>query len=319
MIQNFKKLEVLLARRAKELAKGCRKVFVAVSGGIDSSLVAAILCKAFGAGNVVGVYRNIRSNPQHLKDVKLLQSVFGFKLLTIDGDPLYDALLKQLKKEFKKNRLPWVEENTVRARQLGFTNAYSSMKSRFMTPVSGFVAKAIDNGNGRVFGTGNGEEDGILRYFDKFGDGAVDNNILNGLTKAEVRQLAAYMGVPGRIVTKKPSADLESCGDVHNDEDQLTQWAKKMRLNISISYGASDGSYEGNIAWGWKEDIKKGVVVGKNADKGAKALARAPFRYSKDQINTILFLRGVEKSTRHKVGPIPGLARDVLLKKKLVD
>jgi len=319
MIKDFKKLETTLVVRARELAKGCRKVFVAVSGGIDSSLVAAILCKAFGKRNVVGVYRNIRSNPKHLSDVKLLQSVFGFRLLVIDGNAVYDALLKQLKKEFKKNGLPWVKENDARAGRLGFTNAYSSMKSRFMTPISGFVAKAIDGGNGRVFGTGNGEEDGILRYFDKFGDGAVDNNILNGLTKAEVRQLAAHMGVPARIVTKKPSADLESCGDAHNDEDQLTQWAKKMRLDISISYGASDGSREGNIAWGWKENIKKGVVTGKNAGKGSKELARAPFRYTIDQINTILFLRAVEKSTRHKVDPIPGMGRNILLKSKLVD
>jgi len=318
MIKNFSKLKKTLVSRAKVFGTGCKKVFVAGSGGVDSSLVIAILCNAFGAKNVVAVYRDIKSSPQHWKDIQLLQSVFGFKLCFVDANKIYDLLLEQLEDQFKKLGLSWAEEGTAKADKLGFTSAYASLKSRLTTPISGFIAKAIDGGRGRIFGTGNGEEDGLLRYFDKYGDGAVDNNILSGLTKGEVRQLALYMGVPARIVTKLPSADLEARGDKHNDENQLTAWAHKIGLNIKISYGASDGSKEGNIAWAWKQDRKNGVIIGKLQNLTIKELKKS-FKYTKDEMDVILFLRTIEKSTRHKIAPIPGLDRDILEKLGLVE
>lgn len=318
MIRDFEKMKDMLVKRAKDLGAGCKKVFVAVSGGIDSSLVVAILCEAFGPENVVGLYRNVRSNPKHLEDVKLLQATFGFKLVCIDGNRIYDDFIAQTKKQFEDLGLSWADEGTPEAEILGFTNAYASLKSRLTTPMAGFISKAIDEGNGRVFGTGNGEEDGILRYFDKFGDGAVDNNILNGLTKAEVRQIARYIGVPERIIIKTPSADLEANGNGHNDEDQLTKWARSSGYDIDISYGASDGSAEGNIAWAWKEDIKYGIITGAGKEFTPEKIKKL-HAYNDKQVQVILFLRTVEKTTRHKVEPIPGLERKILLEAGVVE
>lgn len=317
MVKNFKKLENLLVESARKMGKNCGKVFVAVSGGVDSSLIAAILCKAFGPKNVVGLYRNIKSNEKHKKDVELLQKKLGFRLIYLDLNGIYDALLKKIRKQFAKNGLAWADENSAAAGKSGFTNAYASFKSRLTTPLAGFISKAADNGNGRIFGTGNGEEDGYLRYFDKYGDGAVDNNLLGGLTKAEVRQMAIHVGVPRRIVTKTPSADLEGTGDKHNDESQLTDWAKRMGYDIKISYGASDGSREGNVAWAWKEDLKNGVINGRGSRLNRQQLIK---RYrDREKAETILFLRDIERSTRHKVAPIPSVERRILLNKKLVD
>lgn len=313
MIKDKAKLAEYMVTRALEFGNGCQKVFVAVSGGIDSAAVAAILCRAFGPDNVVGLYRDIRSNPKHLADVKILQSALGFKLIVLDMNPVYDEIVRQCAAQFAAVGLPWADENTAEADSSKIKNAYVSLKSRLTTPLAGFVSKAIDNGRGRIFGTGNGEEDGLLRYFDKYGDGAVDNNILKGLTKAEVRQLAMHFGVPMRIVTKLPTADLEANGDAHNDEDQLTRWARQMGLSVEISYGAPDGSSEGNIAWGWREDINQGVITGENSGKTCAELAALPFNYNQDQIETVLFLRSVEKSSRHKVAPIPGTERGELL------
>ncbi|MCX6712814.1 MAG: NAD(+) synthase [Candidatus Vogelbacteria bacterium] len=319
MIKDFKKLETALTERARELGRDRKKVFLAVSGGVDSSLVAAVLCRAFGSENVVGLYRDIKNNPKHKNDVALLQSVLGFKLIMIDGNSLYDDFLAQTKKEFTAAGLPWAEEGSAEADASGFTSAYASCKSRFTTPMAGFISKAIDNGKGLIFGTGNAEEDGLLRYFDKFGDGAVDNNIINGLTKSEVRQMATYFGVPQQIVTKLPSADLEGNGDAHNDESQLTSWAKKMGYNLELSYGSADGSAEGNIAWALKENEKNGVVNGKNGNVGEQGLANEPFHYTEKQIPLILFLREIERSTKHKTFAIPGLERSILHDQGLVD
>ncbi|MFH1187951.1 MAG: NAD(+) synthase [bacterium] len=319
MIKDLGKLAAMLINRALELGQGCKKVFVAVSGGIDSALVAAILCKAFGPENVIGLYRDIRSNPIHKQDAELLQSIFKFKLICVDANRMYDEFIRIVKEWFLKSGLSWAEEGTPEADELGFTNAYASLKSRLTTPMAGFISKAIDGGNGRIFGTGNGEEDGLLRYFDKFGDGAVDNNILNGLNKAEVRQLARFLGVPERIICKTPSADLEACGDKHNDEYQLTSWAKKLGFpNLTISYGASDGSEEGNVAWAWDQDLKFEVISGSKADMTSEELL-SYFGYSEEELQIILFLREVEKMTRHKVGPIPGLGRKLLIEAGVID
>ncbi len=317
MIRDFKKLEKILTERAREFGCGCKKVFVAVSGGIDSSLVAAILCKAFGPENVVGLYRDIKSNEKHKNDLELLRDKLGFRLISLNLNDLYDDLVQRIKKQFEEKGLDWNDEGGALAEESGFTCAYASLKSRFITPLAGFISKAIDRGRGRVFGTGNGEEDGYLRYFDKYGDGAVDNNILAGLNKAEVKQLARHMGIPECIITKLPSADLEGNGDAQNDEFQLTKWANDLGYRIKVSYGSADGSKEGNIAWAWKEDLKSGIISGRNSGMNYEELLGLYGDQKKAE--TVLFLRDVEKLTRHKIEPIPAVKREELLRLGVID
>lgn len=317
MIRDFKKLENVLTERAREFGGGCKKVFVAVSGGIDSSLVAAILCKAFGPENVVGLYRDIKSDEKHKNDLELLRDKLGFKLISLDMNDIYDDLVQRIKKQFMEKGLDWNDEKSILAEKSGFTGAYASLKSRFTTPLAGFISKAIDGGRGRIFGTGNGEEDGYLRYFDKYGDGAVDNNILAGLNKAEIRQLARHMGIPERIITKLPSADIEGSGDIQNDESQLTKCARELGYGIKISYGSPDGSKEGNVAWAWKEDMKNGVISGRNSGMSYEELLA--LYGDPEKAETVLFLRDVEKLTRHKVEPIPAVKREELLRLGVVD
>ncbi len=311
-----------LEKRAKELGENCRRVFVAGSGGVDSSVVTTVLCRAFSPENTVVLFRDIKSDSKHYDDVKELQEALGFKLIYIEASDLYDMFIGKCQDQFKKAGLEWYDENTDSAEKKGWSNAYASLKSRFTTPMAGFIAKAVDNGRGRIFGTGNAEEDGLLRYFDKFGDGAVDNNIIDGLTKAEVRQLALYFAnaykadIFKKIALKTPSADLLACGDDHNDENELTFWAKNMGYNISISYGNAEE--EGNIAWGLKENLDKEVITGQHSDLDEKKL-KEKHSYDDEQVQTIMFLRRIEKNTRHKAEPPPGLSRQVLRDEGLVD
>jgi NAD+ synthase len=58
-----------------------------------------------------------------------------------------------------------------------------------------------------VVGSGNRSEL-VTGYFTKYGDGGVDILPLGNLVKAQVRELAAYLGVPECIITKPPSAGL---------------------------------------------------------------------------------------------------------------
>lgn len=318
MIKNFERLNQTLVNRARLYASGCKKVFVAGSGGVDSSLIIAILCEAFGSENVIVLYRNIKSNQKHEEHIRMLQEKFKFVLINLDANPIYDMFVSEMRDEFKRLNLPWADEGTKEAEELGFANAYASLKSRFNTPFAGFISKAVDNGNGRIFGTGNGEEDELLRYFDKYGDGAVDNNLLVGLKKSEVRQLALWKGVSEEIVFKVPSADLEGNGDDHNDEAQLTSWAKKLGYNINVSYGSPDGQQQGNVAWAWDQDIQHGLISN-NGFRFSKGGLRSYLKCSEEQADTILFLKDIRKVTQHKVEPIPGVDRQELINYNLVE
>jgi NAD+ synthetase len=310
-----------LVKVLRILGKGCNKVFVSASGGVDSTVVAGLLCEAFGPGNTVVMFRDIYSDEKHLKDVMELQKALRFKFVKIDANEIYDGFLAQCWEQFSQNDLPWSTEGSQEAEKNGFSSAYASLKSRFTTPFAGFISKAIDNGGGRIFGTGNGEEDVFLRYFDKYGDGAVDNNILNGFTKMEVRQLAIWFGekyeaeIFVKIAKKTPSADLHGDGDQHNDEDELSSWAKRMGYDINLSYG--DLEKEGNIAWLMKENLSTGVIIGERSCWTRFGLA---LEYTSEEVELILFVREIEKSTRHKENTnIPGLPRNILREEGYVD
>lgn len=73
---------------------------------------------------------------------------------------------------------------------------------------------------GLVLGTDHSAEN-ITGFYTKFGDGACDLAPLFGLSKRQVRQLAAHMGAPDVLVVKTPTADLEELSPQKADEDAL--------------------------------------------------------------------------------------------------
>ena len=74
--------------------------------------------------------------------------------------------------------------------------------------------------NGLVLGTDHSAEN-ITGFYTKFGDGACDLAPLFGLSKRQVRLLAATMGAPESLVNKTPTADLECLSPQKEDEDVL--------------------------------------------------------------------------------------------------
>ncbi|GLX77156.1 NH(3)-dependent NAD(+) synthetase [Thalassotalea insulae] len=86
---------------------------------------------------------------------------------------------------------------------------------------------------GLVIGTDHSAEN-ITGFFTKWGDGACDLAPLFGLSKRQVKQLAAHLGAPERLVNKAPTADLECITPGKKDEDAL-----------GISYEQLDDFLEG--------------------------------------------------------------------------
>ena len=74
--------------------------------------------------------------------------------------------------------------------------------------------------NALVLGTDHSAEN-ITGFYTKYGDGACDLAPLFGLSKRQVRQVASYLGAPEIVVTKAPTADLETLNPQLADEDSL--------------------------------------------------------------------------------------------------
>lgn len=73
---------------------------------------------------------------------------------------------------------------------------------------------------GLVLGTDHSAEN-ITGFYTKYGDGACDLAPLFGLSKRQVRQVAEYLAAPANIITKAPTADLESLQPQLADEASL--------------------------------------------------------------------------------------------------
>ena len=86
---------------------------------------------------------------------------------------------------------------------------------------------------GLVLGTDHSAEN-ITGFYTKYGDGACDLAPLFGLSKRQVRQVAAHLGAPELLVKKTPTADLEELSPQKADEDAL-----------NLSYDQIDDFLEG--------------------------------------------------------------------------
>ena len=99
--------------------------------------------------------------------------------------------------------------------QLDFSRGNNKARARMSAQY--YVASLL---NGLVIGTDHGAE-AITGFFTKHGDGACDIAPLFGLSKRQVRSLAAYLGAPDNLVNKTPTADLEEHNPQQADEDSL--------------------------------------------------------------------------------------------------
>ena len=297
-------------------------VSVALSGGVDSALVAAAACKARGSKNVVVSFRGIHSAPQHLRDAQEIACALGIDLVDIDLTDEYESMKAKVKQEFKKAGREWHDEDFSGKSTHYSQNAYQSCKSRFTTPLMGLMSKMACPKGGVILGTGNFEEDEFLRYYDKYGDGAIDFSPIIGLYKVEVRQLVLYLkdiynaDVFERVAYKIPSADLKGIGDAQSDEGDLTAQARaRGYANARLTYG--DLENEGTIAWVARQEDLSGIITGRNSLIGIEKMI-ALFGYQRWQAETVAFIREIERETRHKKSNIPGLERRTLIKEGYV-
>ncbi len=165
-------------------------LIVGMSGGLDSSVTAALCALSIGGKNVLGVCLPEREtrNETNIRDAKIVAKKFGIKLRTIEISDLVAAA---------SATLPDMPGNPTRI-------SFGNVKARLRAAVLYYFA---NKKNGLVVGTSDKSEV-MLGYFTKFGDGACDIEPIADLYKTTVKELAKYLRLPSSVYSKPPSPDL---------------------------------------------------------------------------------------------------------------
>lgn len=174
---------------------GFRSVVVGLSGGIDSSVVAAIAVAALGRENVVGVSMpGPYSSEGSRTDARQLAENLGIDFLTIPITDVFDSYRASLRDAFRGRPQDVTEEN-LQAR------------------VRGNLLMALSNKSGSmVLSTGNKSEMAV-GYCTLYGDMAGGLAMLSDVPKTMVYELAHLLNherelIPVASIEKPPSAEL---------------------------------------------------------------------------------------------------------------
>jgi len=213
---------------------GFKEVVVALSGGIDSALVAAIAVETLGRENVVGVFMPTRySSGDSREDAGQLAENLGIRFLTVPIDGVFQAYLDTLAEPFAGLKPDSAEEN-IQAR------------------IRGNILMALSNKFGwLVLTTGNKSELSV-GYCTLYGDMAGGYAVIKDVPKMLVYDLARHINaqagrpvIPQRTIDKAPTAELRPN---QKDEDSLPPY--RLLDPILHAYVEEDLSLEEIVALG---------------------------------------------------------------------
>ncbi len=184
--------------KGKLLQAGSNGYVLGLSGGVDSSLAAALAVEAVGPDKVLGIMMPYKtSSESSITDSELLVKHLGINYRKVDISAMIDAYFSNID-----------DSQKIRA---GNKMARERMAILF----------DIAQKTGRlVLGTGNRTES-CLGYTTWYGDSACSINPVGELYKTEIRAMAELLGLPEQIITKIPSADLW-VGQTDEDEIGVT-------------------------------------------------------------------------------------------------
>ena len=197
---------LVLGTRDYMAKNGFKRAIIALSGGIDSALVAAIAVEAIGKENVTTAFLpSYYTSRESREDAERVAGNLGIKLLTIHIQDTFESYLNDLKEVFSGVNPDTTEEN-LQARTRG--NIIMALSNKF-----GWL----------VLTTGNKSEMSV-GYATLYGDMAGGFAIIKDVPKTMVYELCRYINsikereiIPETVLTKAPTAELKP-----NQTDQDT-------------------------------------------------------------------------------------------------
>ena len=194
---NAKFVEKILTSFIKEeLGKfGFSRGILGLSGGLDSTTSAFLAAGALGPDKVYGMI--LPYEDSYREDIVHAEQVaeqLGIHMLSIDISPMVKSYFQEHPTE---NRI--LKGNKMARERMSILYDYSARNEAL------------------IIGTSNKTEL-LLGYGTIHGDMACAINPIGDLFKTQIRQLAAHLGVPDKIITKAPTAGL---WPGQTDEDEL--------------------------------------------------------------------------------------------------
>lgn len=187
--------------------KGCNAV-IGISGGADSTVVAALCVEALGKDRVIGVLMP-NGEQNDIDDSVTLCEFLNIKFTQINIKNAYYGILNEMCNLFvPKENGSYTTDYHIISDQTIF-----NLPPRLRMATLYAVSQSL---NGRVANTCNLSEDWV-GYSTRYGDSVGDFSPLSNLTKTEVKEIGRVLGLPDELVYKVPSDGL--CGKT--DEDNL--------------------------------------------------------------------------------------------------
>src|SRR6266849_5336690 len=223
---------------------GFKKAVIALSGGIDSSLTAAIAVDALGAENVLGVSMpSGYSSECSRSDARELADNLGIEMLTIPIEDTFRASLKMLQPALGEDDLGLTAEN-LQAR------------------IRGNALMAISNKLGHIVLTTGNKSEMATGYCTLYGDMAGGFAVLKDVLKTLVYELSAYRNslaeqpvIPLSVIDKPPSAELRPD---QKDTDSLPPY--DILDPILRAYAEEDRSLDEILALGYDRKTVERVM-----------------------------------------------------------
>jgi NAD+ synthase (glutamine-hydrolysing) len=211
---------------------GFKKAVLGLSGGIDSSVVAALAAEALGAENVLGILLPSPFSSDHsisdALDVSRNLNISHQTIYIEEAMLAFDSILKPLWPDAPND----VTEENIQAR------------------IRGLILMAISNKKGHLLLNTTNKSEAAVGYGTLYGDMCGAIAVLGDLYKTQVYNLAHYLNrdgikIPTNIITKAPSAELRPN---QKDSDSLPDYElldRILKLRIEHHYSKNELITEG--------------------------------------------------------------------------
>ncbi|HEY5461460.1 MAG TPA: NAD+ synthase [Deferrimonas sp.] len=216
-----------------------------LSGGIDSSLVAAVAAEALGPSRVLGVTLSSPfTSPESVEDAHALASNLGIRCLDLSIGDAFEAFGRTLAEPFVGRAADTTEEN-LQAR------------------IRGTILMALSNKFGEIVLTTGNKSEMSVGYATLYGDMAGGFAVIKDVFKTMVYRVSRRYNesrgrdvIPARVLTKPPSAELRPD---QKDSDSLPEY--DLLDPILKMYVEEDKTVPEMVAAGYPEDVARRVVT----------------------------------------------------------